>query len=218
MEHDECKMVRWQFSSKSDTTYILMAHKEAEIVRRHLSFKERDHVHTDGTRRGRNREVALVLQRARPRTDWWHTKRPKLWGGTSPSKSETTYWLMAHKEAEIVRWHLSFKERDDVLADGTRRGQNCEVALVLQKARSLTGWWHTKRLKLWGGTCPSKNEITYILMAREEAKIVRWHLSFKEGDHVHADGTRRGRNCEVALVLQRARPRTIWWHTKSPKL
>ena len=91
-----------------------MAHKEAEIVRRHLSFKERDHVHTDGTRRGRNREVALVLQR------------------------ETTYTLMAHEEAKIVRWHLSFKERDHVLPDGTRTGRNREVALVLQRTRPRT--------------------------------------------------------------------------------
>ena len=45
-----------------------MAHEEAEIVRQHLSFKERDHVHPDGTRRGGNREAALVLQRTRPRT------------------------------------------------------------------------------------------------------------------------------------------------------
>ena len=94
MEHDECKIVRW-----------------------HLSFKERDHVHTDGTRRGQKCEVALVLQRARSRTDWWHTKRPKSWGSTCPSKSETTYILMAHKEAKIVRWHLSFREWDHVLPD-----------------------------------------------------------------------------------------------------
>jgi hypothetical protein len=68
-----------------------MAHEEAEIVRQHLSFNERDHVHPDGTRRngnreaglvfkepdhvladgtqrGGNREAALVLQRTRPRT------------------------------------------------------------------------------------------------------------------------------------------------------
>jgi hypothetical protein len=46
-------------------------------------------------------------------------------------------------------------------------------------------------------------------MAHEEAEIVRWNLSFKERDHVQADGTRRGRNREVALVLQRGRPRTV---------
>jgi hypothetical protein len=46
-------------------------------------------------------------------------------------------------------------------------------------------------------------------MAHEEAEMVRWHLSFKERDHVHTDGTRRGRNGEVALVLQRVRSRTI---------
>jgi hypothetical protein len=45
-----------------------MAHEEAEIVRQRLCFKERDHVHTDGTRRGRNREAALMLQGTRPRT------------------------------------------------------------------------------------------------------------------------------------------------------
>jgi hypothetical protein len=45
-------------------------------------------------------------------------------------------------------------------------------------------------------------------MAREEAKMVRWHLSFKERDHVQSDGTQRGRNREVTLVLQRARSRT----------
>jgi hypothetical protein len=72
---------------------------------------------------------------------------------------------MAHKEAEMVRWHLSFKERDHVLPDGTRRGRNGEVALVVQR------------------------DITYILMAHEEAEMVRWHLSFKERDHVLPDGT-----------------------------
>ena len=45
-------------------------------------------------------------------------------------------------------------------------------------------------------------------MAYKEAKMVRWHLSFKERDHVQTDGTRRGRNGEVALVLQRAGSRT----------
>jgi hypothetical protein len=38
-------------------TYSLMAHEEAEIVRQHLCFKERDHVHTDGTQRARNRQA-----------------------------------------------------------------------------------------------------------------------------------------------------------------
>jgi hypothetical protein len=52
--------------------------------------------------------------------------------------SEITYKLMAHKEAEMVRWHLSFKEQDHVQSDGTQRGQNGEVALVLQRARSRT--------------------------------------------------------------------------------
>ena len=45
-----------------------MAHEEAEIVRQHLSFKERDHVLADGTRRGGNHEAALALQRMRPHT------------------------------------------------------------------------------------------------------------------------------------------------------
>ena len=193
--------------SKSEITYRLMAHKEAEIVRCHLSFNERDHVHPDGTRRDRNCEVALVLQRARLRTSWWHTKRPKLWGVTCPSKCKITYILMAHEETEIVRW-LSFKEQDHVHPDGTQRGRNRDVALVLQWARSHTYWWHTKRPKSWGGTCPSKSKITYILMAHEETEIVRCHLSFKERDHVQADGTQRDRNHEVALVLQRARSRT----------
>jgi hypothetical protein len=203
--------------SKNQTTYILMEHNEGKIMRWHLSFKEPDHVHPNGTQWGQNCEVALVLQRARPRTFWWHTKRPKSWGGTCLSKSETTYMLMAHEEAEIVRWRLSFKERDHVLSDGTRRGQNREVVLVFQRARPRTPWWHTQRPKSWGGACPSKSKTTYSLMAHEEAKIVRWHLSFKEVDHLLPDGTRRGRNREVALVIQRARPRTSWWHTKRPK-
>jgi hypothetical protein len=225
------------FPSKSKITYILMAHKEAEIVRWHMSFNERDYIHTDGTRRGQNHEVVLILQWARShtgwwhtkrpkswggtfpsiarsRTGWWHTKRPKSWGGTCPSKSEIMYILMAHKEAEIMRWHLSFKEQDHIQSDGTQRGQNCEVALILQRARSRTVWWHTKRPKLWGGTCPSKSEITYILMTHKEAEIVKWHFSFKEWDHIQSDRTQRGRNHEVALVLQRARSRTPWWHTK----
>ena len=46
------------------------------------------------------------------------------------------------------------------------------------------------------------SEITYILMAHEEAEMVRWHLSFQEQDHAQTDGTRGGRNGEVALVLQ----------------
>jgi len=66
-----------------------MAHEEAEIVRQHLHFRERHHVLTDGTRRGRNRQAAL-----------------------GASKNETTYSLMAHEEAEIMRRHLCFKERD----------------------------------------------------------------------------------------------------------
>jgi len=180
--------------SKSETTYILMAHEEAEIMRWHLSFKEQDHIHTDGTRRGRNREVALVLQRVRPHTVCRHMKRPKSWGGACSSMTETTYSLMAHEEAEI-----------------------CEVTLVLQRARPRTNWWHTKSPKSWGGACTSKSETTYILMAHEEAKIVRWHLAFKEVDHVLPDGTRRGQNREVTLILQRTRPRTNWWHTKRPK-
>jgi hypothetical protein len=39
---------------------------------------------------------------------------------------------MARKEAEMVRWHLSFNERDHIQADDTRKGQNGEVALDLQ--------------------------------------------------------------------------------------
>ena len=63
MAHEEAEIVRWHCCpSKGETTYILMAHEEAEIVKWPLSFKERDHVHTDSTRRGQNREVALVLQ------------------------------------------------------------------------------------------------------------------------------------------------------------
>jgi hypothetical protein len=250
--------------SKSEFTYSLMAREEAQIVSWHLSFKERVHVHTDGTRRGRNREVAPVLQRASSRTGWWHPKRPKSWVGTCPSKSEFTYSLMAHEEAEIVRWHVSFKERVHVQsdgtwrgpkswvgtrpskweftyrlmahkeaqivrwhlsfkvrvhvqADGTRRGPNREVAPFLQSESSRTFWWHPKRPKLWGGTCPSKWEFTYNLMAHEEAQIVRWHLSFKERIHVHTDGTRRGPNREVAPVLPRASLHTYWWHKKRPK-
>ena len=140
--------------------------------------------------------------------------RAKLWSGTCPSKSEITYTLTAQEEAEIVRWDLSFKERDHVHSDGTRRGRNHEVGLVLQRARSRTNWWHTKRPKSWGGSCPSKSEITYTLMAHKEADIVRGELSFKERDHVHSDGTQRGRNREVRLVLQRVRSR--WWDRISP--
>jgi len=237
-----------------------MAHKEAEIVRWHLSFKEQDHV-LSSTRRGRNHEVALVLQRARPRTSWWHTQRQKSWGGACPSKWETTYSLMAHEEAEIMRWclsfkerdhihtdgtqrdqnrevalvfqrgrprtpwwhegaeimrwHLSFKEQDHILSDGTRKGENREVAFVLPRTRPRTAWWHTKRRKSWGGTCPSKSETTYTLMAHEEAEIVRWHLSFKDQDHVLSDGIRRCQNREVALVLQRAKLRTTWSRKKN---
>jgi hypothetical protein len=68
-----------------------MAHEEVEIVRQHISFKERDHVLPDGTQRDRNREAAF----------------------------KTTYSLMAHEETEVVRQHLCFKERDHVQADGT---------------------------------------------------------------------------------------------------
>jgi hypothetical protein len=167
-----------------------MAREVAGIVRWHLSFKERVHVLPDGTQSGRDRELAPVLQRASSRTVWWHPKRPGSWVGTCPSKSEFTYRLMAHEEAGIVRWHLSFKERVHVLPDGTRRGRNRELALVLQRARSRTVWWHTKRPNSWVGSCPSKREITYSLMAHEEDEIVSGHLSFKEGDHVQSDGNR----------------------------
>ena len=198
---------RWKINynnhsmSKDNTTNFLMEHDKGKIMMWHLSFKEWNYTHPDGTRRGRNGEVALVLQWARSLTTWWHTKRPKWWGGTCPSMSEITYMLMAHEEVEMVRWHLSFNEQDHVQPDGTRRGRNGEVALVLQRARSRTTWWHTKRPKWWGGTCSSMSKITYNLMAHEEAEIVKWHLSFKERDHVQADGTRRGQNGEVALVL-----------------
>jgi len=58
---------------------------------------------------------------------------------------------------------------------------------------------------------PILNQIRQFLMEHDECKIVRWHMPFKEQDHVHhSDGTRRGRNREVALVLQRAGPRTLY--------
>jgi hypothetical protein len=38
---------------------------------------------------------------------------------------------MAHEEAEMVRWHISFNEHNHVQTDGTQRCQNGEVALVL---------------------------------------------------------------------------------------
>jgi hypothetical protein len=68
MAHEEAEIVRQHLSFKERDHVLLMAHEEAEIVRQHLSFKERDHVLADGTRRGGNREAALVLQRTRPRT------------------------------------------------------------------------------------------------------------------------------------------------------
>jgi len=45
---------------------------------------------------------------------------------------------MAHEEAEIVRQHSTFKERDHVPTDGTRRGGNCQAALALQITRRTT--------------------------------------------------------------------------------
>ena len=45
-----------------------MAREEAKTVSKGLCFKERHHVQTDDTRRGRNREQGVVLQRTTPRT------------------------------------------------------------------------------------------------------------------------------------------------------
>ena len=39
-------------------------------------------------------------------------------------------------------------------------------------------------------------------MAREQAETVSKGWRFKEQHHVHADGTRRGRNREQQVVLQ----------------
>ena len=38
---------------------------------------------------------------------------------------------MVRGEAEIVMWHLSLKEGDHIPTDSTRRGENCEMMLVL---------------------------------------------------------------------------------------
>jgi hypothetical protein len=51
MAHKEAEIVRWHLSFKSETTYSLMAHEEAGIVRWHLSFKERDHLQPDQGKR-----------------------------------------------------------------------------------------------------------------------------------------------------------------------
>ena len=45
-----------------------MGREEAETVSNGWCFKERHHVHADGTRSGRNREQAVVLQITTPRT------------------------------------------------------------------------------------------------------------------------------------------------------
>ena len=68
MVSEEAKIVSKDDASKNDTTYILMAHKEAKTVSKGWCFKERHHVQADGTRRGRNREQGVVLQRTTPRT------------------------------------------------------------------------------------------------------------------------------------------------------
>ena len=69
MAYEEAEIMRWHLSIKErDHVHPEMAHEEAEIVRWHLTFKERDHVQPDGTRGGQNGEVLLVLRRARPRT------------------------------------------------------------------------------------------------------------------------------------------------------
>lgn len=113
-----------------------------------LCFKEWDHVHPDGIQWGRNREVVLALQRARPRTRWWHTMRPKLGGSTCLLMSEITYILMVYNEAKIARQHFSFKERDHAHSDGTQWGRNREATLVLQRVKPRTSWWHIKKLNV----------------------------------------------------------------------
>ena len=52
----------------NETTYILTACGEAEIMMLHLALKKRDHVHADVPQISRNREVALVFHRAGPHT------------------------------------------------------------------------------------------------------------------------------------------------------
>jgi hypothetical protein len=92
-----------------------------EIVSQALWLKRPYPVHTDSTRRDRNREVWLVLRRMTSRTGWWHMKRPKPWGRACASRHHvhTTGWW--HEEAETVSQDLCFKGRHHVHNDGTRR-------------------------------------------------------------------------------------------------
>ena len=92
-----------------------MAREEADTVSKGWCFKERHHVHTDGTRRDRNREQ-----------------------GGGASKNDTTYILMAREEAETVSKGWRFKERHHVHPDGMRRGRNREQGVVLQRTTPRT--------------------------------------------------------------------------------
>jgi hypothetical protein len=86
-----------------------MAHEEADMVRQHLHFKEQDHIHIDGTRRGGNRQAALVLQTRHVLLPDGTQRGGNRGGSTCASKNKTTYFLMAHEEAETVKQHLRFK-------------------------------------------------------------------------------------------------------------
>jgi hypothetical protein len=83
-----------------------------EIVSQALCLKRPCPVHTDSTRRGRNREVGLVLRRMTSHTGWWHMKRPKPWGRACASRHHvhTTGWW--HEEAKKL-WARTCASKDD---------------------------------------------------------------------------------------------------------
>ena len=142
-------------------------------------------------------------------------KRGQMVRGTCPWKWESTYRLTSYGEAQIVRWYWPLKKRDHV-HPGTWRGQNHEVALVLEGAKLHTTWWRTRSLKLWGGTL-SFNERDHALSDDPQSvRMMRLRLSFNEQDHVPSDGPWRRQNC--GGHLSETRWHTTWWPKKRQKL
>jgi len=84
------------------------AHERAEMLRRELCFKERDHVHPNQEYPDGSHEQAEMVRRELCFKERDHVH---------PNKADG-----AHEQAEMVRRDLCFKERDHVhhLADGAQ--------------------------------------------------------------------------------------------------
>lgn len=166
--------------------------------------------------------IWLTIERTSPRTSWWHMKKPKVpkpWAKCyDPKKTPCTSWLHTKRPESWVKERLWFKEQLSVLpdrtrdwkrepvvviqkelyvrTDGTRRGQNRKLAVVIQRTMSGRPWLE-EQLHVIPDVLPNS---TY-------RRRRTW--GDKGQSRVPTDGTQRGRNREPSAVIVKATLRTL---------